>query len=115
MIDIEEFRESLKTPTLPDSRKYPKAPSRILDSIHAYVEHRRRPGGFLVAVLENSLSGALGAADDASRRGLDDIMSYLWNEVPASCWGSPAKVEAWLLDREPESPIVGSTEDYIRD
>jgi hypothetical protein len=113
MADIEEIRESLRTPTLSDSRKYGEAPVRILDSIHAYVEHRRMPGGFVVAVLENSLSGALGAADDASRRGLDDIMSYLWNEVPADCWGSPAKVEAWL--NGPETPIVGSTEDYARD
>ena len=96
MIDIEEFRESLKTPTLSDSRKYGKAPVRILDSINAYVEHRRRPGGFLIAVLENNLTGALRAADSASRKGLDDIMLYLWNEVPSSCWGSPAKVKAWL-------------------
>ena len=113
MIDIEEFRESLKTPTLSDSRKYGKAPVRILNSINAYVEHRRRPGGFIIAVLEDSLSGALRAADDASRRGLNDIVLYLWNEVPASCWGSPAKVEAWL--NGPETPMLGSTEDYIRD
>jgi hypothetical protein len=96
MIDIEEFRESLKTPTLSDSRKYGKAPVRILDSINTYVEHSRKPGVFLTAVLENNLSGALHYADDASRRGLDDIMLYLWNEVPGGCWGSPAKVEAWL-------------------
>ena len=103
MIDLEEFRESLQTPTLSDSRKYGEAPVHILDSINAYVEHRRRPGGFLTAVLEDSLTGALRAADDASRRGLDDIMLYLWNEVPADCWGSPEKVAAWL------TPIRGST------
>ena len=51
---------------------------------------------FLIAVLENNLTGALRAADSASRKGLVDIMLYLWNEVPSSCWGSPAKVKAWL-------------------
>ena len=94
--EIEEFRESLKTPTLSHSLRYRKAPVHILDSINAYVQRKQRPGSFLTAVLENSLTGALLAADGASRRGLDDIVLYLWTEVPASCWGSPAKVEAWL-------------------
>ena len=94
--DLEGFVESLKTPTLSDTRRYRKAPVHILDSINAYVERKQKPGGFLTAVLENSLTGAVLAADSASRRGLDDIVLYLWTEVPASCWGSPAKVEAWL-------------------
>jgi len=101
--DIEEFRESLDTPTLSDSRKYRDAPVHILDSINAYVEHGRRPGGFLTAVLQNNLTRALGTADDASRRGLDDIIRYIWNEVPATCWGSTAKVEAWLGEETPRA------------
>jgi hypothetical protein len=93
---IEEFRESLDTPTLSDSRRYREAPPRILDSIRAYVEHRRAPGGFLMAVLSNDLRGAFQAADGESRRGLGTILRFLNLEVPATCWGSPAKVAAWL-------------------
>ena len=103
IFDIEEFRESLYTPTLSDSRKYRDAPVHILDSINAYVEHGQRPGGFLAAVLQNNLTGALRSADDASRRGLDDIILYIWNEVPATCWGSTAKVEAWLGEETPRT------------
>ena len=101
--DIEEFRGSLDTPTLSDSRKYRDAPVHILDSINAYVKDRQRPGGFLTAVLENNLTGALRTADGASRRGLDDIILYIWNEVPTTCWGSPARVTAWLGEEKPRT------------
>jgi hypothetical protein len=101
--DIEEFRESLDTPTLSDSRRYRDAPIRILDSINAYVKDRQRPGGFVTAVLEDRLTAALRAADSASRRGLDDILLYVWNEIPATCWGSPARVAEWLGEENPET------------
>jgi hypothetical protein len=94
--DLEGFRESLDTPALSDPHRYHEAPVHVLDSINAYVTDRQRPGGFVTAVLEDRLTVALRAADSASRRGLDDILLYVWNEIPATCWGSPARVAAWL-------------------
>jgi hypothetical protein len=82
---------------------YREIPAHILDSLNAYVKDRRRPGGFVTAVLEDKLTAALGAADDASRRGLDDILLYVWNEIPATCWGSPTRVAEWLEEENPET------------
>jgi hypothetical protein len=94
--DIEEFRESLKTPTLSDSRKYSNAPVHILDSISHYVEHGIEPGGFVKAVLSNDLVATFQIADAKSLRGLPDILRYIYWEIPLACWGSEAKVEAWM-------------------
>jgi len=76
--------------------KYPDAPVHILDSINRYVEHKLEPGGFVTAVLSNSLVEALNQADPQSLRGLRDIVGYCHWEIPSPCWGSPAKIEAWL-------------------
>ena len=96
MIDIEAFRESLKPPTLSDSRKYDRAPASVVASIDRFVEHRIAPGSFVRAVLSNDLAGAFGTADESSLRGLRDIMLYIHWEVPARCHGSESKVQKWL-------------------
>jgi len=70
-------------------------PERMMAGIRLYVDHGVPPGGFLTAVLENDLSGAVGHADAENLRNLPAYVTYLYNEVPAACWGSPAKVAAW--------------------
>ena len=55
-----------------------------------------RPGHFLEAVISNDLFGAMGRADENSRAGLFAICGFFYNEVPAPCFGSPAKMEVWL-------------------
>lgn len=55
-----------------------------------------RPGHFLTAVLENNLAEAFGRADETSRAGLFSLVTFLYNDVPRSAWGSPAKVEDWM-------------------
>lgn len=54
------------------------------------------PGGFLTAVLKNDLAEACGRADYQNAVMLWQIVSYIWNELPAACWGSPQPVDAWL-------------------
>jgi hypothetical protein len=71
-------------------------PEEIYNSIDRYVEHRIEPGGFLRAVLENDLSGALGRADVMNRYLIFDIVSYVYNRVPFVCCGSREKVKKWL-------------------
>lgn len=75
-------------------------PKRTKDAIQRYVEKRIPPGGFVYAVLENKLFEALSSADDENLASLRDILSYLYNEVPLVCWGSPAKVKNWLSGTE---------------
>lgn len=69
----------------------------ILDALKRYVEARIPTGGFLRAVLENNLSEAFGRADEYNLTTLFHICAYIYNELPASCWGSPEKVETWLI------------------
>ena len=88
------------TTTIGMAEKYPTAPVHLLDAIAAYVNNRTPVGGFLTAVLENNLREAMGCADQSSRHGLFDIVMYCHWEIPSVCWGSPAKVEAWLTYNE---------------
>ena len=67
-----------------------------LQSIKDYVERGWQPGGFVTAVLENDLAGAIARADADNLRNLPAIVAFVYAEVPAICWGSPAKVAAHL-------------------
>ena len=61
-----------------------------------YVERGYEPGSFLGAVLENNLVEAFGHVDAVNRAAMGAWAQWLWNEAPSSCWGSPAKVAAWI-------------------
>src|SRR3990167_6377227 len=70
-------------------------PSGIRDSVLNYVEKGWPIGGFLSAVFSNNLMEAAGRADQINRARLADICTWIYNEAPASCWGSPEAVKAW--------------------
>lgn len=67
-----------------------------IDQIDNYVKEGTPPGGFVRAVLENNLMEAFHRGDKENSEALIDICMYVYNEVPASCHGSPANVSAWL-------------------
>lgn len=69
---------------------------RFKETIDNYVLHRWQPGDFIRAVLENDLTEAVARADEEALGNLPHIVSYVYNQIPAPCWGSPAKVAAWL-------------------
>lgn len=71
----------------------------IVEALNRYVEHHIETGGFLRAVLENDLMQAFGRADLENRRDMFEICSYVYNELPFNCHGSPEKVQAWLAQR----------------
>ena len=75
---------------------YSRLPAHIQAAFKTYIEDRRLPGGFVTACLQNNLKEAVGRADDINRARLFDIVSFLYNEAPADCWGSPVKVSEWL-------------------
>lgn len=78
---------------------YARLPEHLRGGMKRYIEQYCPTGGFLEAVLENNLVEAFGRADEVNRERMFDIVNFLYNEAPADCWGSPAKVEAWLAQR----------------
>ncbi len=68
----------------------------MLDGIRNYITHGIEPGGFLTAVICNDLCGAVGRADSRNLPNLPAFVGYFYNEAPSPCWGSPAKMDAWL-------------------
>jgi hypothetical protein len=64
-----------------------------------YVLHGIEPGGFLTAVITNNLKESMGKADLENRRALFNIVSWFYNHAPADCWGSAARMSAWIIAR----------------
>ena len=73
-----------------------RVPDRMMASLRGYIKHGHPVGGFLFAVLTNNLKEAVGRADSENLANLPAYVGYLYNEAPAACWGSEAKVKAWL-------------------
>jgi hypothetical protein len=87
---------------------YTTLPQHLREGMQRYLEDRIRPGGFLVAVLENDLMGAVRRADQDSLAFLDRIMMDFMIDVPPVAWGSPQKVERWLARTDPLSKGVAA-------
>jgi len=68
----------------------------LMPSLRRYIDNRIPTGGFLEAVLSNDLREAVGRADDENMWLIPIICTWLWNDAPSACWGSPAKVSQWL-------------------
>jgi hypothetical protein len=71
-------------------------PQGFYDTLRLYVEHRARPGSFMTAVLSNNLREAVGHGDDASLAKIRPLIQFIHCRLPGDCWGTPAKVKAWL-------------------
>lgn len=67
-----------------------------IEDILRYVNDKVPPGDFLQAVLENNLKESFQRADEDNIRSMFEIVQFIYNEIPASCWGSPEKVKKWL-------------------
>ena len=74
----------------------------IKETLERYVSDRCPTGGFLYAVLCNDLTQACAKADMRNQRMLFDIVTYIYNNIPSICWGSPEKVDAWLAGEDNE-------------
>ena len=71
-----------------------------IQTINDYIEHGFSPGGFLTAVLANDLTGSFGRADLENRLTLFQIVSYVYNEIPAAAHGSYETVKNWLMKND---------------
>lgn len=74
-------------------------PEHTKNDIDNYVSKKYPPGDFLYAVLTNDLFEAVARADDINLYSLIDIIKYIYNDVPSTCWGSPEAVAEWLDGR----------------
>lgn len=71
-------------------------PKDLEEALLRYVNQHISPGGFLTAVLENDLFGAVSRADGGNLPLIKEIAQYVYWELPSPCHGSPQKVTAWL-------------------
>ena len=74
---------------------YDTCPDHVRDSLQLYIEQGYGPGGFLYSVLSNDLMAAVSRADNTSLAVLPAMVSWLYNEVPTACYGSPQRVRSW--------------------
>lgn len=89
MPDLNAVQLKLKAETL-------GVPDHLVDGLVAYVATKRPTGGFLECVVSNDLKGCIERGDAESIHGLKACVMFLYNYAPGACWGSPAKVAAWL-------------------
>lgn len=73
-------------------------PESLRDGLMAYCAEGREPGGFMRAVLENDLAGAVFRADLKNQRTIVQFVNFLNGRVPNDCWGSKEKVSRWIKD-----------------
>lgn len=70
--------------------------STTLAALQRYAREGIPTGGFLRSVLENDLMEAFGQADSENTRDMEEIVTYVYNEMPQACHGSKVKVLAWI-------------------
>ena len=77
---------------------YSTIPEHCQEGVRAYFEEGRPIGGFLTAIFENDLVGAIRQADDVNIGRLVDYVSFLYNQMPARpvAWGTKRSVELWI-------------------
>lgn len=72
-----------------------RLPEHMREGARKYVEQGIPPGGFLTAVLRNSLYLAFATADETNRARMADYAAFL-ETLPINCWGSRERVDAWI-------------------
>ncbi len=70
-------------------------PAHLKEALDRYVVTGIAPGHFLRACIENDLCGAIARADEENLDLLPQILTYLYHEVPAGCWGYKGAIDHW--------------------
>lgn len=76
-------------------------PANLLPGLERYVLEAIETGGFLRAVLENDLAGAILRGDPESIAAIPAILTWLTLHAPLAIWGSREKVAKHLAGRTP--------------
>jgi hypothetical protein len=77
-----------------DAGAYEALPSHLRDGMRRYLEEGIPTGGFLRAVLENDLMGAVKRASPGTN--LLALVDWLLEHAPADAWGSVEAVSNWI-------------------
>jgi len=75
--------------------EYASIPEYTLIALDRWAKRGEMGGHFIQALLENDLMKAFSRADTGNRNAMDAITKYIYNRLPAYCWGSPEKVAQW--------------------
>ena len=75
---------------------YSKLPPHMVQTAREYIDGGIRGGAFFHALVCNDLRMAVLFADDINREALPAWIMFLTNEAPTECFGSPARVKAWV-------------------
>jgi hypothetical protein len=81
---------------MPDNYNGTGAPFHMRGALEEYVLNGRPTGGFLRAVITDSLQDAVGRADKSNAKILSTYILWLVNHTPAACWGSPEAYDNWV-------------------
>lgn len=77
------------------SFNYKLLPEYMREGAERYVDSGILPGGFLQAVIRNSLIDSAAKADNTNQHYL-----YIWaqwlNSIPRACWGSQKAMDDWI-------------------
>lgn len=76
--------------------RWSECPQTVRQSLWLYIYYRINTGGFLKAVLSNDLMQTMTRADQHNRQNIYEICQFLYNHLPARCFGSPEKYREWL-------------------
>lgn len=71
-------------------------PEPTLDALTRYLEDGIEPGSFLKSLLCNDLKEAFARAGALNIFNMFGIVKHLYNNVPATAWGSEANYNHWL-------------------
>jgi len=71
-------------------------PKRMWPGVNRYLLYGIKPGDFLYAVVQNSLSEAVHTGDDENLRLLPNYVHFFYNCIPGGCWGSKENVTNWI-------------------
>ena len=82
------------------SDAYDNLPARMLPSVYGYIVEGKRPGDFLCSVIQNDLLGAIALSDSQNLQLLPLWVRFFYNVAPSSCYGSPEKMNKWMLTRQ---------------
>jgi hypothetical protein len=87
----------------PHGRYYYNIRTHLIEALERYFNEHIETGGFLRAVLENDLQGAVRRQNPASLSELRWLLEMLVDCAPSNAWGSKEAVARWLSESEAPS------------
>lgn len=71
-------------------------PEHMREGISNYVMYGIPAGGFLFSLLTNKLVETFLRADGINKEKISDYVSFIYNCLPAGCWGNEEAYKEWI-------------------